>query len=186
MLKNGSCYFAPEPCSSFTHFLPNGTHASDTCPRDRCCWDPATNKGQCEDKGSPGCNRSSSVTPQSISDIRAEKGRHKTDDDAKGSEADAAGAVRHAQSYTQLTGGDCCPMATNCSSGKGERERHPVFALPIANVSRETATRNACPFLQQNELTEGSSWRFSHLDMYCRTVRRAIRQLDRRGLPNHD
>ena len=55
------CYFAPEPCSGFTHFLPNGTHASDTCPADRCCWDPNTNKGQCETKGSAGCEDSSGV-----------------------------------------------------------------------------------------------------------------------------
>lgn len=61
MLKNGSCYFAPEPCSGFTHFLPNGTHMSDRCPTNRCCWDPVTNKGQCEDKGSSGCNRSTTV-----------------------------------------------------------------------------------------------------------------------------
>ena len=61
MLKNGSCYFAPEPCSGFSHFLPNGTHASDTCPTDRCCWDPVTNKGQCEPKGSAGCERSAAL-----------------------------------------------------------------------------------------------------------------------------
>ena len=26
MLSNGSCYFLPAPCSSFTDILPNGTH----------------------------------------------------------------------------------------------------------------------------------------------------------------
>ena len=28
MLSNGSCYYLPAPCSSFTRFLPNGTHVS--------------------------------------------------------------------------------------------------------------------------------------------------------------
>jgi hypothetical protein len=53
--KKLQCYFGPEPCSGFTHFV-NGTHLSDTCPKDRCCWNPVTNKGQCEPKGSKGCN----------------------------------------------------------------------------------------------------------------------------------
>ena len=49
------CYFAPEPCSGYRS---NVTGAPNTCPMDHCCWDPITNKGQCEPKGSKGCNRS--------------------------------------------------------------------------------------------------------------------------------
>ena len=44
MLKNGSCYFAPEPCTGFNNA---------TCPKDRCCWSPTINNGQCLDKGAP-------------------------------------------------------------------------------------------------------------------------------------
>ena len=38
MLKNGSCAFGPEPCTGFSNV---------TCPRDRCCWSPTINNGQC-------------------------------------------------------------------------------------------------------------------------------------------
>lgn len=60
MLKNGSCWFAPEPCSRFTVFGANGTHLDTQCAQHaaRCCWDPHTNKGQCSDIGSPGCKSS--------------------------------------------------------------------------------------------------------------------------------
>lgn len=42
MLPNGSCYLLPEPCTQFSN---------TTCPKDRCCWSPTINKGQCIDKG---------------------------------------------------------------------------------------------------------------------------------------
>lgn len=44
MLQNGSCYFEPEPCTGFSNV---------TCPKDRCCWSPTINNGQCLDKGAP-------------------------------------------------------------------------------------------------------------------------------------
>ena len=62
MLQNGSCYFAPEPCSGFHG---NVSGAANSCTGevlDHCCWDPITNKGQCEPKGSAGCNRTHSVS----------------------------------------------------------------------------------------------------------------------------
>jgi hypothetical protein len=44
MLQNGSCYFEPEACTSYTNV---------TCPKTRCCWSPTINNGQCLDKGAP-------------------------------------------------------------------------------------------------------------------------------------
>ena len=34
----------------------SNTQVTGGCPADHCCWDPATNKGRCEDKGLPGCD----------------------------------------------------------------------------------------------------------------------------------
>ena len=44
MLQNGSCYFEPETCTGFNNV---------TCPKNRCCWSPTINNGQCLDKGAP-------------------------------------------------------------------------------------------------------------------------------------
>ena len=57
MLTNGSCAFFPEPCKSYRG---NTTGAKNSCTGGvlkKCCWNPITNKGQCEPKGSKGCNR---------------------------------------------------------------------------------------------------------------------------------
>ena len=55
MLVNGACYFAPEPCNGYHSNVSGAPNSCTGKVLEHCCWDPITNKGQCEPKGSAGC-----------------------------------------------------------------------------------------------------------------------------------